>query len=86
MCRPGRHGTICAMGLEFGDAVWVKQANGTEEPAHFLAGPRPHEGRQVIWVCDDHEWTNATVHFGRDPEGTPYAPVDVRPYSPGPQT
>jgi hypothetical protein len=73
------------MDLEFGDAVWVKQADGVEAFAHFLAGPWPHEGRQVIWVCDDHEWTNATVHFGRDPEGTPYPPDCVRPYdSPSP--
>ena len=70
------------MDLEFGDAVWVTQADGTEEYAHYLAGPWAHEGRQVIWVCDDHEWTNATVHFGRDPEGAPYPPECVRPYSP----
>jgi hypothetical protein len=59
------------MDLEFGDAVLVKQSDGTEQFAHYLAGPRAHEGGQVIWVCDDHEWTNATVHFGSDPEGTP---------------
>jgi len=72
------------MYLEFGDAVLVKQSDGTEQFAHYLAGPRTHEGGQVIWVCDDHEWTNATVHFGRDPEGTPYAPERVRPYAPPP--
>jgi hypothetical protein len=68
------------MDLEFGDAVLVTMADGSEEFAHFLAGPSNHDGRQVIWVCDDHEWVNATVHFGRDPEGTPYPPESVRPY------
>ena len=73
------------MDLEFGDAVWVKQADGPQEFAHFLAGLWAHEGRQVIWVGDDLEWTNATVHFGHDPKGTPYAPECVQPYPPPPQ-
>lgn len=70
------------MALEFGDGVWVTNADGTEELLYYLGGPRDHEGRQVIWVCDDHEWTNATVHFGRDPEGTPYPAESVRPEEP----
>jgi hypothetical protein len=79
------------MDLEFGDAVWLKQPDGTEKLAHYLAGPRTHGGRQgsvsrrVIWVCDDHEWTNATVHFGGDPEGKPCSPERVRPYAPPPR-
>jgi hypothetical protein len=73
------HGSIATMNLEFGDGVRVTKDDGTEEYLHYLAGPRDHEGHQVIWVCDDFEWTNATVHFGRDPEGTPYPAESVRP-------
>jgi hypothetical protein len=32
--------------LEFGDAVWVKQSDGTEEIA-LSSGPWAHEGRPV---------------------------------------
>jgi hypothetical protein len=60
----------------------VRQADGTEELAHFLVGPHAHESSHVTWIYDDHEWPNATVHFGRDPEGTPYAPEHVRTYNP----
>jgi hypothetical protein len=74
-----RYGSIAAMDLEFGDAVWVTHADGTEELAHFLAGPWAHQGCQAIWVGDNYEWTNATVHFGRGPEGTPHPPENVRP-------
>jgi hypothetical protein len=42
-------GTISAKDLEFGDAVWVRQADGTEGLARFLAGPRAHKGHQVTW-------------------------------------
>lgn len=70
---------MATMSLEFGDGVRVTKDDGTEEYRHYLGGPVQHEGREVIWVCNDHEWTNATVHFGRDPEGTPFPVESVRP-------
>ncbi len=65
---------------QFSDRVRVEDPTGSgrTEVVYFLAGPRLHDGNEVVWVCDDVEWA-ISEREGRDPKGTAWPAALVHP-------